>query len=88
MTMSLEERTQLARDRLEELIAEFVDVFAPDAEMPMQSDWVLVTCHDDAADADGSHTYRLSRRGQWAHRSVGLLIFASDDYRSIVNDTQ
>lgn len=79
-------RRELARDRIEQVIAEFTDVFAPNAEMPMQGDWVLLVCHDDAADAERGSFFPLNRRGQWSHRTIGLLISAADDYRHIVVD--
>lgn len=79
-----EDRKAAARDALENLMAEFTDVLAPNAEMPMLANWVLLVCHDDAADSNQGAFYKLNRRGQWTHQTVGLLLTAADDYRSIV----
>lgn len=74
------------RDDLEALLSKHIDFLAANAEMPMLGDWVLLVCHDDAADNTRGAFYKLNRAGQWTHRTVGLLIAAADDYREIVRE--
>ena len=81
-----DERSQAAREAVETLIAEYRDVFAArdfdghEVEMPVLSAWVLVTCHDDAADPSIGACHRLTPRYQWRHESIGLMEMAIHDY--------
>lgn len=78
-----EERKQQAIDAMEAFIAEYVDEFAPDVDMPVCADWCLVVAHDSACDPCVGGVYRLNRRHQATYRSAGLLQMAVDDYRGV-----
>lgn len=69
------------RGRVEALFEEFSDLVAADLEMPMLADWVLVCTHDDVASEKAAGHFKAHRKGQWTHRTAGLLIATADDFR-------
>lgn len=82
--MSDERRAEM-RAKIEALFAEFIDVVAPNVEMPVIGDWVLVVTHDSIADATLGRVAYLKRANQWSHQTVGLLTMACDDFRHLTD---
>lgn len=74
------------RARMESLFEEFRDLVAEDLTMPVVSDWVVVVTHDDLNDDRAAGYFRTYRKGQWMHRTVGLLLSTADDYRGLTRD--
>jgi hypothetical protein len=81
--MDEEDRKQAAIVAVERVMAEFVDVFACDADLPVLVDWCLVVAHDSAVDPSSGSVYRLNKCYQSTYRSAGLLQMAIDDYRGV-----
>lgn len=78
-----EDRKQEAISAFEELITQYVDVFAENVELPVLADWCLVVAHDCAVEPSTAAVYRLHRVYQSSYRSAGLLQMAVDDYRGV-----
>lgn len=82
--MSTELRNDEARLAIEKVISEYVDVFVYDQDdeglmhMPVLTDWILLAVHDDAIDPTIGASYRMCRKNQSTHQSVGLLHIALD----------
>lgn len=82
--MSFEERKQEAIDAIEKVLEEYIDVLAPDIDLPVLSDWVVVTGCDSAVEPTDGATYRLHKRFQSYYRTTGLLVVAADEARGIL----
>jgi hypothetical protein len=71
---------------VEALLERYSDVTAPDVELPVVDDWVVVVATQGVTDASDGMVFRFQKHHQWRHRSAGLLIAAADDYRHITRD--
>jgi hypothetical protein len=80
------EKRNALRNRLVDLFSEYADVLSNGAELPILGDWVVVLTFDDAADPGRATAFKLTGEYQWSHRTVGLLMTASDDYRDVDED--
>ncbi len=78
-----DERRHELQDRFEALVSEFHDVLCDDVEMPVLGDWVFLTSHDSAIEPESGTAYRLTRRFQPSHRTIGLLQLSLYDYAEV-----
>lgn len=75
------EREQEVAAQIAHIIESYPDVFAEDVEMPMLSDWCLVTAHQSALDASVAEIYCLNNPHLPNYRAYGLLQYALDECR-------
>ena len=86
--MSPDERSVEAHAAIERVLADFPDVFGRNLDLPVTADWVLVVATESAVDPDGATTRLFTKAHQWRHRSVGLLVAATDGLRNITADAE
>jgi hypothetical protein len=78
--MFTEERCDEARAEIENVIERYPDVFCADTtgsdvdlHLPVLRAWVLIAVHDDANDPSIGATFRLVKRFQAEHETIGML---------------
>lgn len=74
--LTYEQRYEECRHKIEAVIGEYPDVFGPEIEMPVVSNWVMVAAADDVGDAGNGAFQIMYPRGQWYYATLGLFEWA------------